>query len=328
MTTTIAPTSGAGALFTQQGTGTTPGYSALDDRRSNSGALQEGVLNASDFMVVQRGAGANLSVDIGMPAGGFAYVQGDTINGQALYCVPVHSATINEVVTTADITNPRIDQVILEVLDNVLDASGNNLARTRIVAGTATGGATLANRTGAAALPGSALLLADLLVTAGGTSVSNTQIRDRRKWARGAYLRIARTAGNYTTTATTLTEIDTTNLKPRLEFSGVPVAITMEALTNHSVANTSVVLGLFLDGAAIDSTAVLGVGVNPTAGNTIGNLLRYVAAPTAGSHTVSPTYAGGAAGTSTIVAIAAQPLIFTVEEVLRANTANNSVTTG
>lgn len=343
MTTTIAPASGAGALFTQQGVGTTPGFTALDDRRSNSGALQEGVFGTptlvtaggvgsianADFMVTQRGAGANVSVDVNMPAGGFAYVQGDTINGQGLYCVPVHSANINEGIAAADPTNPRVDQVILEVQDNVLDASGGNLARTRVLTGTATVGATLANRTGAAALPGSALLLADVLVPAAAASIPNSGIRDRRKWARGAYFRFARTAGSYTTVSTTQAEIDTTNLKPRIECSGAPVEVVLTGSCGDSVAATAVLFGLFLDGAGVDSTTFLGGAVHPTAAASVGALMRYVAVPAAGSHQFSPTFATAAAGTATLTGTAANPAVLTVRELPVQNAANsNGVTTG
>ncbi len=125
--------------MTQQGTGVSPGYSAIDVRRADTAQLQEGVMGASDFMVVQRGAGANMSVDIGMPAGGMAFVQGDTIAGQGLYGVPVHSATVNEVIGASHATLPRVDTVIVRVQDNVHDASGGNLSRTEVLTGTAAG---------------------------------------------------------------------------------------------------------------------------------------------------------------------------------------------
>jgi hypothetical protein len=199
LTTVIAPSTGAGVLYTQQGVGTAPGYSALDDRRKSYGPLQEGVLGPSDFAVAQRGAGANMSVDIGMPAGGVAYVQGDTISGQGLYTVPVHAATINEVIAGADPTNPRVDQIILEVQDNVLDASAGNLARTRVLTGTPTATASLTNRLGAQSLPGTALRLADVLVPAGSTSVTTGNINDRRSYAR--FLFTSSTPGGSATVA-------------------------------------------------------------------------------------------------------------------------------
>jgi hypothetical protein len=183
MTTTIAPALGHGPL-TQQGTGSTPGYDAIDARRWVSDPdLGEGVTTYGSFRVSQRGAGANLSVDVNMDD--FAYVRGDAVTHQALYKAPPHASTINETITTADATNPRIDRVILELKDTTHDASGSNLFQTRVVAGTPTGGATLDNLTGAGTVPSSALLLADVLVAATDTSISNAEIRDRRAFVAG-----------------------------------------------------------------------------------------------------------------------------------------------
>jgi hypothetical protein len=139
--------------MTQQGVGSTPGYDAIDARRFWGVAVQEGVITAGSYEVTQRGAGANLSVDIAASTGDGALVQGDAVTAQGLYFVAPHTAVINEAITTANATNPRIDQVVLEIKDTTHDASGSNLAQTRVVTGTATGGATLDNRTGAAALP-------------------------------------------------------------------------------------------------------------------------------------------------------------------------------
>jgi hypothetical protein len=90
-----------------------------------------------------------------------------------LYPVPPHSAVINETITAAHASLPRVDAVILELQDNTHDASGGNLARTRVVAGTATAGATLDNARdgshGGATIPSNALHLADILVGAGVT---------------------------------------------------------------------------------------------------------------------------------------------------------------
>jgi hypothetical protein len=159
-------------------------YDAISARRYWTGFERgEGVSTYGSFRVSQRGAGVNMSVDVNMDDG--AYVRGDAVALQGLYYVSPHSATINEVVTAADATNPRIDQVVLELKDNAHDASGANLVQTRVVAGTATVGATLDNRTGAAALPSSALLLADVLVGATVTSISNANIRDRRAFVAG-----------------------------------------------------------------------------------------------------------------------------------------------
>lgn len=342
MTTTITPAAGAGILFTQRGTGTTPGYAALDDRRSNLGNMQEGVYGTStlvsaggvsnvanaDFMVTQRAAGANQSVDINMPAGGFAYVQGDTINGQSLYTVPVHSANINEVVTAADPTNPRVDQAILEIQDDALDASGGNQARTRILTGTPTAAASLTNRSGATALPGSALLLADILVPAASSSVPNSNIRDRRKWARGAYSRISRNTSTYAITSATPALIDGTNLNPRFECSGVPVRATLRlANVSTAVATTLNAFEMFLDSALLTDGEVF--WVSPASTATTGEIISWEFVPAAGSHLIGPAFAGDGTHALTIAMATATPLIWTVEEIVKSNAQNsNGVTTG
>jgi hypothetical protein len=181
MTTTLVPALGHGPL-TQQGTGATPGYDAIDARRWMSDPdLGEGVTTYGSFRVSQRGAGANMSVDVNMDD--YAFVRGDAVTLQALYKAAPHASTINEAISTADATNPRIDRVILELKDTQHDASGSSLFQTRVIAGTPTGGATLDNLTGAGAVPSSALLLADVLVAASDTSISNAEIRDRRAFS-------------------------------------------------------------------------------------------------------------------------------------------------
>lgn len=342
MTTTLSPSVGAGIAFTQQGQGTSPGFSALDLRRSDSLGLQEGVYNASDFMVVQRGAGANMSVDIGMPAGGFACVQGDTISGQGLYTIPVHSATINESIAAADATNPRVDQIILEVLDSVHDGSGGNRAQTRVLTGTATAGATLNNRTGAVALPGNALLLADVLVGATATSITNTVIRDRRKWARGAMWRGRRSTSLTGPVGTTGYADDTTNLQARVECSGVPVRVTLEcAQVRNAVAasggNGLTLIELWDDGSgtdavAVDSSAVSLPGFSyetASAGDPAqaGAVAQWTFTPSSGSHRYRMRIKNNST-TASAQAILTADIYMMVEEIVRQNSANNATTTG
>jgi len=181
--TIVTPSLGH-AVWTQTGTGTSPGYDAIDVRRGfDSPETGEGVETYGTYRVSQRGAGANMSVDISMD--GFAYVRGDAVAHQAPYRIAPHSATINEAIATADATNPRVDQVVLRVFDTTHDASGSNNAQVQVLAGTPTAGATLDNRNGVAALPSSAILLADILVAATDTAISDAEIRDRRPFVCG-----------------------------------------------------------------------------------------------------------------------------------------------
>lgn len=183
MTTQISPSIGHGP-WTQGGPGATPGFDAQDFRRSVTGHQRgEGVSTYNSFRVSQRAAGANLSVDVNMDE--MAFVRGDSVSQQHIYDVAPHASTINEVIAAADATNPRIDRVVLQVLDTTHDASGSSLAQTRVITGTPTGGATLDNLTGAGSVPSSALLLADVLVAATDTAISNSEIRDRRAFVAG-----------------------------------------------------------------------------------------------------------------------------------------------
>lgn len=145
---------------------------ALDMRRFVSVGIAEGVLWSGDMVVSQRGAGANLSVDV---SAGQALVQGDSIAYQGLYYV-LNDATTNVTgFSAADATNPRIDRVALRVRDAFHGDAANDAAFV-VLTGTATAGATLANLTGAPAIPNNELLLANVLVPNGATTITTANI--------------------------------------------------------------------------------------------------------------------------------------------------------
>lgn len=325
MATTIQPSLGNGALFTQGGVGTAPGYDAIDLRRALGVALQEGAVEANAYKVSQRAASANMSVDIAATSG-TCLVQGDFVSGQGLYPVPPHSATINETISAADASNPRIDQVVLELQDNTHDSSGASRARVRVINGTPTSGATLDNRTGAASLPSSCMRLADVLVGAGVTSITTSNIRGRRPWARGAYSRIVRNANaaasnDYTTTSTSAVAIDSTNLNPRIECSGVPMRATLRGRFANSVVGT-IGFGVRLDGAVLDGGEQFSA-YEHTATQFQGiSIISWDFVPSAGSHQVAP-YWLTATGTVTAYARSDRPLQWVVEELVRQNASND-----
>ena len=157
-------------------------YTAEDFRYNleTSCSLGEGVSGLPDYRVTQKASGANMSVDV---AAGVGWVRGDTATRQGLYHV-VNDATVNVVVTTADATDPRIDQVVLRIYDDSYDGSGSFTAALEVLAGTPTASADLDNRSGVATLPDSAMLLADVLVGAGVTSITDSVIRDHRRVVR------------------------------------------------------------------------------------------------------------------------------------------------
>lgn len=165
-------------------------YNAKDFRKPWSDILGQGVTDYDSFRIRQRAAGANMSVD-GMTASvqNRAYVRNTTSTDGGAYRVDFNNASqLNVDIAASDPSNPRIDQVFLCIEDSQ-DTGSNNKATLRVVTGTATGGATLDNRTGVGSAPAgmSSMLLADVLVAAAGASIANAAIRDRRPFSvRGA----------------------------------------------------------------------------------------------------------------------------------------------
>lgn len=308
----------------------TQSYTAAKDRYALSRLdLQPGVFGAGDFKATQRGAGANMSVDI---AAGDAWVAGTDTTRQGNYMV-TNDALVNVATDTTGVawavgngSLPRIDQVILRLFDTQdgSSANGNKTsdgAQLLVLLGTATSGATLDNRTGAAALPSSCIRLADVLVPAAATTVTTANIRDRRPWARGAYFRATRSAADYTTGSASFVPIDSTNLLPRIECSGNPLKIMLLSQWTHSVGSGTVILTPWIDSAAA------GVGTNGLTRTqqsvAVADILAatFDVVPSAGSHTVGVAYATSAA-TLTLNASATRSLIMTIEEIVRPNASN------
>jgi hypothetical protein len=122
-----------------------------------------------------------MSVEIAASAGLGLIVQGDSIANQGCYYVPPHSVAINEVIATADATNPRVDSVVVEIKDDGYDGSALNLVRTRVLTGTPIAAVTKdAPGASPAAVPSSAMLIGYVQVDAGATSISTAKCRDMR----------------------------------------------------------------------------------------------------------------------------------------------------
>jgi microcystin-dependent protein len=112
-----------------------------------------------------------------------AHVLGDSVTDQGVYYVPPHSDTITFDVGTdnpPDASSPRVDRVALQILDDTHDGSGENLAQLVYLVGTPTAGASLDNQTGAPDLPDSACEIATVHVAANATTITDSDIRDKR----------------------------------------------------------------------------------------------------------------------------------------------------
>lgn len=148
---------------------------ALEARTSSYVGAQNlgpGVNGFSDFIVGQTGV-ASMVLNIGVAnVLNSAFISWDVNGSPTRYDYSAAQLIVN--VTAADPTNPRIDRVILTP---TIDQSSPSPS---ILVGTPTGGATLDNLTGAQAIPVGSLLLADVLVAAAATSITQAAIQDRR----------------------------------------------------------------------------------------------------------------------------------------------------
>ena len=115
-------------------------------------------------------------------ASGSIWIPGTTNTAQGMYhCFNDASVTLS--IAAASATNPRIDTIVAQVEDAAY-AGATNAWKLAVVTGTATVGATLANLTGAGAVPASSLVLAYVLVAANATTIVAGAVQDNRIFAR------------------------------------------------------------------------------------------------------------------------------------------------
>lgn len=288
-------------------------YTALRDRLAleHGGQIQPGVWASGDFKATQRGAGANMSVDV---AAGFALVPANDVGNKGLYHVE-NDGVVNVAIGASHATLPRIDQIILRVNDSTHGGDAGDTPTLTTLAGTATSGATLDNRTGAAALPTGALRLADVLVGAGVTSITNANIRDRRPWARGAYYRNAITSGDIALTQNAWVSIGGAH---RIECSGVPIECGLHGHEVHGTGNAMTIeVALLVDGSTVAThstynSAGFSTLIHPT----------FTQVPAAGSHTFEFQVRQNSAAGPVFRATAAGPAFLRFAEMVRQSALN------
>lgn len=153
-------------------------YSKVEFRQDTAAMVcAEGVTDVAALKVTPGGSGLNVSV-----AAGQGFIFGDDLPpDQGVYRVR-NDGPVTLTAGTADGTNPRIDTVVATVRDSDYGGADNDWIL-QIVAGTPTVGATLANLSGAAAVPNDSIVLAYLLVPASfaGPFVDATHILDGRQ---------------------------------------------------------------------------------------------------------------------------------------------------
>lgn len=158
-------------------------YTAEHDRFVGTALLNPGT-SLTGRGGVRRVAGDEFQVTAASPASmavqvsaGMAFVQGIYTVTQGTYTV-VNDAVFQLTIGAAHSTLSRIDVVILEILD-ALYAGASNIAQVRIVPGTPAGTPTPPTPTG------SFIVLAQLLIPPGATSVVANNITDLRPFTAG-----------------------------------------------------------------------------------------------------------------------------------------------
>ncbi len=147
-------------------------YNAVGYRHLLAALVQdkEGVLAPGDLKVSQRGAGANMSVDV---AAGDGAVHGtESSPAQGFYFGHAEGVT-NLAIGAANATNPRYDLIVMRVRDSVYSGGVDSIAL-EVVAGTAAGSPT------EPATPANSMVLARVLVPAASSTVVNANILERR----------------------------------------------------------------------------------------------------------------------------------------------------
>lgn len=145
------------------------GYDVVATPGTGSG----GIFRSGDLAVSQRGAGANMSVDVAL---GAAYVDNNASSTGGGYFV-YSDAVVNVPITASDPTNPRKDLIGVAVRDTEY-AGATNDAQVTVITGTAAG---VPSEPSVPATYHGWVTLALVDVAAAAASITNANITNRRR---------------------------------------------------------------------------------------------------------------------------------------------------
>ena len=151
-------------VFIQQGE-----YSARLTRLFLDLVATEGQVGAGDFEVTERSASPAMQVDV---AAGRAFITGDDIANQFRY-VTLSENVVEVSVDVADLVDPRIDLVVVRVLDSDAGVVGDE-AKVEVITGTPAAVPVVP------ATPSTALPLASIAVAANAATITDANITDLR----------------------------------------------------------------------------------------------------------------------------------------------------
>jgi hypothetical protein len=148
-------------------------FSGLDYRAVFDAMIQaEGYIGPTSLKVVQRGAGANFSVDV---LAGFEVIQGDDTALQGKYLCE-NTATYNVPLPSPPVSGSRIHRIIARIKDKLHNGSDWSTYEWTISYLEDTG-------SGTPALPASAITLALVTIASGASNVTDANINQQRQTA-------------------------------------------------------------------------------------------------------------------------------------------------
>lgn len=218
-------------------------HSAEDDRLTLAsllgGSLNQplvsGILAPADLAVTQNGT-PNMSVNI---ASGSAWIVGTESSVQGVYNV-TNDAAVNVAIATANGTNPRIDLIVAQVLDDQYSGA-SHIGQIVAVTGTPAASPSVP------ATPKNSIVLAQVRVNASVTSILTANITDARVVFAAQRVAAGHLTSNAVATTSLSTFLTTASLSP-----GIWV-VTLKAMGSSGAASQ----GLEIQAAAGTATATL-----------------------------------------------------------------------
>lgn len=265
---------------------------------NSPGIISGGLLSASDCQLSAPGSG--MSVNVGT---GEMIIGGNEGGSQGGYGPCRITSTTNLSISAANPSLPRIDTVVGSVADSNYtlpsDLTGNQFSPV-VITGTPTSGATLSNLSGAAAVPGSSLVLGYVLVPAAASNIVSGDIANvatvmqtgpQPQYGRGYEWSYAQITSPVNVTSTT-ESAGTTVLSPAaFTPDGSPVLVEFFSpyfnLPTAALGNSTVVC--LFEGATELARLAQPTLAATAAQQTPPIYARYRFTPTAASHTYTIT---------------------------------------
>lgn len=206
-----------------------------------------GVVRFGMLQVTQNST-ANMSVNVGageafVPGTQVSNVSGHTFNTQGIYFC-LNDSTVNLTVTAADPTNPRIDLVVLQVIDTQYSGASDG-AQLAVVTGTPAASPV------APSAPSNSITLARISVPANATSITSGDITDERAYSVKPYASLMRT-NDFSIPAGVYTPVQFNAVQYDRSPAGYP---SMVDLTNNPTRLTAPIAGVYEVGYSLTLSA-------------------------------------------------------------------------